>query len=52
MLEEEEQDTDNKYSTMKTKYDMKRYETKEFNSMHEATGKSDFQYSRFYSLRL
>ena len=47
MLEEEEQDVDNKYSTMKTKYDMKRYETKEFNSMHEASGKSNFQHFTF-----
>jgi len=35
---EEEQEIEHKYSTMKTKYDMKRYETKEFNSMHEASG--------------
>ena len=38
ILEEDPENDENKYSTMKTKYDMKRYETKEFNSMHEASG--------------
>ena len=37
-LLDDDPDSDVQYSTRKTKYDMKRPETKEFNSMHEASG--------------
>ena len=37
-LLEDAPDSDTMYSTMKTKYDMKRSESNEFNSMHEASG--------------
>ena len=47
---EEDEDDERQFSTMKTKYDMKRYETKEFNSMHEASGLYIFSLASFKNL--